>query len=338
MAPAPLCRLQGRGSAFPTHDSQRKSLLCPALTILQVPSAHAPPARRPCAVHACKHPARLPGMQRILPSTSHRARPHRLPGEARWVSSLRPSPPVRLRHTPPPAPDPPPHTRRARRRSPQQRGNRDLNKDQWLPREFYSSSIRPARGACSGRPAEGALRVLRACAASWRARQDTGAPELRTRLRPPPQTAPCQQGAAGCSNAARCTGAQPQGAALGARPKQPPAAARTQRVTAAAQVARVSAPRRLQPAGVLGVDGAARPPHGAVGLEAAAKAQLPHAVAPPHAARVLHVGQDVPAAGQTQVGLLGWPALWRSTVVTCRAAPQSLDMSQATHPSSSQQT
>jgi hypothetical protein len=71
--------------------------------------------------------------------------------------------------------------------------------------------------------------------------------------------------------------------------------------------ARHSAARRLQPAGVLGVNGAARAPHGAVGLEAAAKAQLPHAVAPPHATRVLHIGQDVPAAGQRRLAFWGGP-------------------------------
>jgi hypothetical protein len=35
-------------------------------------------------------------------------------------------------------------------------------------------------------------------------------------------------------------------------------------------------------------------PHGAVALEAAAKAELPHAVALAHAAIVLKVGQDIP--------------------------------------------
>ena len=50
-----------------------------------------------------------------------------------------------------------------------------------------------------------------------------------------------------------------------------------------------------QPAGVLVVDGAARAPDGAVGLKAAAKAELPQAVATLHANRVLHVGQNVPA-------------------------------------------
>ena len=43
------------------------------------------------------------------------------------------------------------------------------------------------------------------------------------------------------------------------------------------------------------MDGAARAPDGAVGLKAAAKAELPQAVAALHANRVLHVGQNVPA-------------------------------------------
>ena len=51
----------------------------------------------------------------------------------------------------------------------------------------------------------------------------------------------------------------------------------------------------LQPAGVLGVDVAPRAPDRAVRLEAAAKAQLPQAVAAPQARSVLHIGQNVPA-------------------------------------------
>ena len=50
----------------------------------------------------------------------------------------------------------------------------------------------------------------------------------------------------------------------------------------------------LLPAGVRVAECAARPPDGAVALEAAAEAKLPHAVPAPHAAGVLDVAQDVP--------------------------------------------
>ena len=46
-------------------------------------------------------------------------------------------------------------------------------------------------------------------------------------------------------------------------------------------------------------DVAQRLPHRAVALEAAAKAELPQAVALAHAARVLDVAQDVPARRHT---------------------------------------
>ncbi len=53
--------------------------------------------------------------------------------------------------------------------------------------------------------------------------------------------------------------------------------------------------RASLPAGVAVAHGAARAPDRAVALEAAAEAQLPHAVAALHARRVLDVAQDVPA-------------------------------------------
>lgn len=61
------------------------------------------------------------------------------------------------------------------------------------------------------------------------------------------------------------------------------------------QQGRAAARQSSLPALVAVLEAAAGAPHSGVALEATAEAQLPDAVAAPHARKVLDVGQNVPA-------------------------------------------